>query len=68
VCFHGPSAFAQGRQILYVTERAVFELRAEGLTLVEITEGIDPERDVLAHMGFRPAIATPLRIRTLRKP
>jgi propionate CoA-transferase len=68
VCFHGPSAFAQGRQILYVTERAVFELRAEGLTLVEITEGIDPERDVLAHMGFRPAIATPLSIRTLRKP
>jgi propionate CoA-transferase len=27
------------------------------LTLIEVAPGIDVERDVIAHMAFRPAIA-----------
>jgi propionate CoA-transferase len=61
VCFHGPSALRRGQQVLYVTERAVFELEAGGLRLVEIAPGIDLESEVLAKMGFRPAVSPSLR-------
>jgi propionate CoA-transferase len=56
VCFHGPSALARGQQVLYVTERAVFELTAKGLWLVEVMPGFDLQRDVLAQMEFPPAL------------
>ena len=36
---------------LYVTERCIFRRTAEG---VEVAPGIDIDRDILAHMGFRP--------------
>jgi propionate CoA-transferase len=56
VCFHGPTAIAQGKQVLYVTERAVFALTAEGLRLIEITEGHDLQKDILDQMEFTPSI------------
>lgn len=55
VCFHGPSAVARGQQVRYVTERAVFELAAGGLRLIEVMPGYNLERDVLAQMDFPPA-------------
>jgi propionate CoA-transferase len=57
VTFSGPLAAASGKRVLYVTERAVFRLRADGLELIEIAPGMDLERDVLAHMAFRPHLA-----------
>ena len=54
VCFHGPTAIARGQQVLYVTERAVFELTAQGLKLVEVMPGIDREKQVFDQMEFRP--------------
>jgi len=60
VCFHGPSAIARGQQVLYVTERAVFELTPQGLRLIEIAAGLDVQHDVLDLMQFTPQVAQPL--------
>jgi propionate CoA-transferase len=54
ITFSGPRAAAAGKPVLYVTERAVLELTPDGLELREVAPGVDVERDVLAHMGFRP--------------
>jgi propionate CoA-transferase len=57
VCFHGPTGVARGQQVLYVTERAVFELTADGLRLIEISDGYDLKADILDQMEFKPAVA-----------
>lgn len=54
ITFNGVDAARRGQQVLFVTERAVFRLTSDGLELEEVAPGIDLERDVLAHMGFRP--------------
>ncbi|MFP5443802.1 MAG: acyl CoA:acetate/3-ketoacid CoA transferase, partial [Betaproteobacteria bacterium] len=54
ITFNGLDAAKREQNVLFVTERAVFHLTTEGLELIEIAPGIDLERDVLAHMGFKP--------------
>ena len=57
--FNGKYAAAQNKTVLYITERCVFKLTAEGLELTEIAPGIDPEKDIFAHMEFRPIVKQP---------
>ena len=62
VCFSASMARERGQQkTLFVTERAVFQVGSEGLELIEVAPGLDPERDVVAHMGFRPVISARLK-------
>lgn len=63
ITFSAAHAVAAGKTVLYVTERAVFRLVDGGIALVEIAPGVDLERDILAHMAFRPIIDAP---RTMR--
>ncbi|MBM3501581.1 MAG: acyl CoA:acetate/3-ketoacid CoA transferase [Armatimonadetes bacterium] len=60
VTFSGPYAAELHQSIVYVTERAVFELREGRVTLTEVAPGVDVQRDVLDQMDFRPAVRDPL--------
>jgi propionate CoA-transferase len=61
ICYSARMGRERGQVALFVTERAVFRVEADGLTLVEIAPGLDPERDVIEHMGFRPRVARDLK-------
>lgn len=64
--FSGREALRRGQQVWYVTERCVLRLIQAGggpaLELVEIAPGLDIERDIMAHMAFRPHISPHLRL------
>ena len=40
----------------------MFKLTKEGLMLIEIAPGVDLEKDVLAHMDFKPLISKDLKL------
>ncbi|MEM8850853.1 MAG: acyl CoA:acetate/3-ketoacid CoA transferase [Pseudomonadota bacterium] len=61
VSFSGRRAVAQGQQAIYVTERCVMALGADGLTVTEIAPGIDLERDVLDRAEAPLKVANDLR-------
>jgi len=58
ITFSGPQALRQGQEVLYVTERAVFRLTNQGLTLIETAPGTDLTRDIVGQMAFAPQIGT----------
>ena len=62
ITFSGQYAQKRGHQVLYITERAVFELTSTGMMLTEVAPGIDIERDILAHVAFKLRISESLRI------
>ncbi|HXX83231.1 MAG TPA: CoA-transferase [Casimicrobiaceae bacterium] len=66
ICYSADIGRAKGQLTLFVTERAVFRVCADGLELIEIGPGLDAERDVIAHMGFRPRVASDLRVMDAR--
>jgi propionate CoA-transferase len=62
ICYNAALGRAKGQVTLFVTERAVFRVGDQGLELIEVAPGLDAERDVIAHMGFRPRVSPDLRI------
>ncbi len=62
ITFSGDYALDVSQPVLYITERAVFNLSKKGIVLIEIAPGIDLEKDVLAHMDFKPIISENLTI------
>ncbi|MDF2634524.1 MAG: coenzyme transferase [Pelosinus sp.] len=61
ITFSGKYAQKVHQPVLYITERAVFELTSEGMMLTEIAPGIDLEKDILALMDFKPIISPNLK-------
>lgn len=61
ISYNGKHAVQKSQKMHYVTERAVFELRSEGLTLTEIAPGIDLKTQILDLMEFIPIIAPDLK-------
>ena len=57
VTFSGARAIEQGQEVLYVTERCVIRLTAQGLVAVEVMPGMDPGRDIVAASGGRVRVA-----------
>ncbi len=62
ITFSGRYAVEVGQEVLYVTERAVFKLADKGVELIEIAPGVDLEKDVLAHMEFKPVISEDIKL------
>jgi acyl CoA:acetate/3-ketoacid CoA transferase len=57
ITFAADYARKHGQEVLYITERAVFRMAAEGLELIEVAPGVDIERDILPYMEFRPTVS-----------
>lgn len=68
ITFAGRYAASKSQPVIYVTERCVFQLTQGGLELIEVAPGIDIDRDILAHMDFKPIInkVTPMDSRIFR--
>ncbi len=66
ITFSGEYASEVGQPVTYITERAVFELRRDGMHLTEVAPGIDINKDILAHMDFVPKMATAPKLMDLR--
>ena len=56
VSFSAPMSVANGQEVIYVTERAVFRAVEGGMELMEIAPGVDLQKDVLDLMEFTPII------------
>ena len=54
ITFNGKYNAEKGKKVKYITERAVFELRKDGVYLVEIAPGIDLQTQILDLMDFAP--------------
>ena len=56
ITFSGNFAAEKGQPVMYITERAVFELRKDGVYLTEVAPGIDLKTQIIDVMGFEPKI------------
>lgn len=60
ITFSAAEAIRQGLHVLYVTERAVFQMTEAGMVLVEVAPGLDLQRDILDQMDFGVTISDAL--------
>lgn len=66
VTFNGQEALRKGQSVLYVTERAVFSLQADGLHIEEIAPGVDLQTQVLDLIPFKIVVPRPPRLMSSR--
>lgn len=66
ITFSAENALKNHKQVLYITERAVFKLAPDVIELIEIAPGVDLERDILAKMDFIPTISSDLKLMDAR--
>ena len=57
ITFSAATALQNNLPIMYITERAVFRLTKEGVTLCEAAPGVDLEKDIFAHMPAKPPVS-----------
>ncbi|MCY6355553.1 acyl CoA:acetate/3-ketoacid CoA transferase [Clostridium sp. ZS2-4] len=62
VTFSGRYANKNKQPVLYITERCVFELKEDGLHLIEVAPGIDIQTQILDLMEFAPKIDGEVKI------
>ncbi|UEL46410.1 acyl CoA:acetate/3-ketoacid CoA transferase [Terrisporobacter hibernicus] len=62
ITFSGNVSKENNKKVIYITERAVFELRKEGLVLTEIAPGVDLQNDILKQMDFEPIIPKDMKL------
>ena len=61
IIFSAYEALKYEKEIVYVTERAVFKLTEKGLILEEVSPGVDIDKNILSKMEFSPIISSSLR-------
>jgi acetate CoA-transferase len=66
ITFNGEEALKNGQEVIYITERAVFQLTSNGLELIEIAPGIELEKDILNQIGFTVKVSKQLKEMDLR--
>lgn len=66
VTFSGENAVKSGQTVLFVTERAVFELDNDGIILTEIAPGIDLQTQVLDMIDFDVRVSPNLKLMDAR--
>lgn len=62
ITFSGEYAVKSGQKVLFITERAVFELDENGVVLTEIAPGIDLEKQVLPMVDFDLRVSPNLKL------
>lgn len=56
ITFSGKYAIKTNQPVMFITERAVFELKADGIHLTEAAPGIDVQTQILNLMDFEPIV------------
>ncbi|MCG9698880.1 3-oxoacid CoA-transferase [Vibrio natriegens] len=62
ITFSAAQALSNNKPVMYITERAVFQLSLSGLELIEIAPGVDLDKDILQQMEFTPVISPSLKV------
>lgn len=62
ITFSGDYAKESGQKVIYMTERAVFELTPQGMMLTEIAPGVDLQKDVLDQIEFKVLVSPQLKL------
>ena len=62
ISFSAKRAIDEKIDVLFVTERAVFQMTSSGIEILEIAPGIDIEKDVLSYIPFPVIVSPTLRI------